>query len=48
MRKNLEVQILKNQRERIEIIEERRCWNEKLNNSQIQRLETLKEKDKKI
>ena len=38
---------LKNQRERIEIIEERRCWKEK-SNSEIQRLESLKEKDKKI
>ena len=40
---------LRNQSERLEdeITEERRRWNAKLN-SEIQRLESLREKDKKI
>ena len=47
--KNLAMQRLRNQSERLEdeITEERRRWNAKLN-SEIQRLESLREKDKKI
>ena len=47
--KNLAIQRLRNQSERLEdeITEERRRWNAKLN-SEIQRLESLREKDKKI
>ena len=47
--KNLAMQRLRNQSERLEdeVTEERRRWNAKLN-SEIQRLESLREKEKKI
>ena len=47
--RNLAAMKLRNQSERLEdeITEERRRWNAKLN-SEIQRLESLREKDKKI
>ena len=47
--RNLASMKLRNQSERLEdeITEERRRWNAKLN-SEIQRLESLREKDKKI
>ena len=47
--KEITNQRLRNQSERLEdeITEERRRWNAKLN-SEIQRLESLREKDKKI